>query len=345
MRRPVTPRGITAVLLVLLAGCVTEHDGLAGDPLDYEPVGSDGKADGVGATFHRDRVVSDAAFFDTAALDAAAVQAFLEATPYGGRSFLADERVSTGARFSAALVDIARARGLNPLVLLVTVQKEKGLISRTTAPPRHAIDFAFGCGCPDGGSCSSAFRGLDKQLACAADVLGDAADALAGGATTIAGFAPDLPKRVLDGVKVRPANRATAILYTYTPWILPGTGGNWLFWNIWRRYGTALGYAPALTMPFNEGFIGGACSADDECYFEGGLCRDGACSRPCTSACPDRAGGFATTFCAELGDGDFCVARCDDALAAGGCPAGQHCARANRPSDPTVSRDVCLPGP
>jgi hypothetical protein len=104
-------------------------------------------------------------------MTATSVQAFFERTPYGRRSFLAGERVGSGELLSSALVRAATERGINPIVLLVTLQKERGLVSLTTAPTRHSIDYAFGCGCPDGGSCSTAYKGLDKQLACAADAF------------------------------------------------------------------------------------------------------------------------------------------------------------------------------
>ena len=35
---------------------------------------------------------------------------------------------------------------------------------------------------------------------------------------------------------VTPANHATASLYAYTPWVLVGRGGNWLVWNISKKY-------------------------------------------------------------------------------------------------------------
>ncbi len=339
-------RALAAILLCASACTVVEGEGdlLEHDPLDYEELGADGKADGVLSVFYANRLVSDDAFFDSAAMTAADVQRFFEQTPYGRRSFLAGERVASGELLSSALARTAAERGLNPIVLLVTLQKERSLVSRTTAPSRHSIDYAFGCGCPDGGTCSLTYKGLDKQLACAADAFRRYADDLEAGGTTIAGFKPGLSTRVLDGVRVTPANRATAMLYTYTPWIQQGYGGNWLFWNIWRRYSMAVGYQSGLSAPFNEGFIGGACAADDECYYQGGVCRDGACSLSCTSVCPDRTGGFAQTFCVtdELDGLGWCVAQCDADLAISGCDAGQTCESRTRYNDPAVARDVCL---
>jgi hypothetical protein len=340
-------RAPIAILLCACA-CTTVVEGEDGpaelDPLDYEELAADGKADGVLSVFYASRLVSDDAFFDSGAMNAQSVQAFFERTPYGRRSFLAGERLASGELLSSALVRTAAERGINPIVLLVTLQKERGLVSRTTAPSRHSIDYAFGCGCPDGGSCSTAFKGLDRQLACAADAFRSYADDLDAGGTTIGGFKPGVSSRVLDGTRVTPANRATAMLYTYTPWIQQGYGGNWLFWNIWRRYSLGVGYRRGLSAPFNEGFIGGACAADDECFFQGGVCRDGACSQPCTSLCPDRAGGFATSFCVT-GDSDglgWCVAQCDEDLSTSGCDAGQVCESRARHGDPGVTREVCL---
>ena len=42
--------------------------------------------------------------------------------------------------------------------------------------------------------------------------------------------------RTLDPRSVTPANHATASLYAYTPWVLVGTGGTWLAWNVTRKY-------------------------------------------------------------------------------------------------------------
>ncbi|HLU65759.1 MAG TPA: hypothetical protein VKZ63_05760, partial [Kofleriaceae bacterium] len=291
-------RAVLALTLVAAAACtVPGEEGVELDELDYRDVAGSG----VLSEFIPSRLVSDDAFFHIEAMTAADVQSFFEATPYGRRSFLADEVMDTGELLSAALVRVAAEQGMNPLVLLVTLQKEAGLVSRSTAPSRQRVDYAFGCGCPDGRGCSSAYRGLDRQLACAAEHLRSYADAIEGGGTTIGGFAPGRATRVLDGVHVTPANKATAILYTYTPWILRGEGGNWLFWNVWQRYASALGYQRGMTAPFNEGFIGGACAADDDCFYDGGLCRDGFCTLDCDRLCPDRTGGFATTLCVTAG--------------------------------------------
>jgi hypothetical protein len=306
----------------------------------------DGKGDG-SSVFDRHRVIGDDTFVDTAIMDASSVQAFLEVTPYGTRSFLADERVN-GERVSDALVRVARGSGLNPLVLLAMLQKEAGLISRTRRPSTFLVDYAFGCGCHDGRGCATSLRGIDRQLECAVDVLRGSFDAGTNGDATNAGYRLGQSFTSLDDLRVTPQNRATLALYTYTPWVGQASrGGNWLFWNVFRKYADAVGYEAGLTRPFNEGFIGGACTTDSECAFTGGFCHTrGFCTLRCTASspyCPDRA-GHATTFCVDLdgtgsttGEG-LCVAQCD--AFSPRCLTGQSCEPMSRLGQSTT-HDVC----
>jgi hypothetical protein len=277
---------------------------------DFWPV--EDKADGVSATFNRHNVLDDA-FFTALGPDAAAVQAFLENTPYNGRrSFLADETVS-GRPVSEVLVEVAREHELNPILLLSRMQVEKSLVGKSSRPSQHSVDYAMGCGCPDNSGCSPAYRGLDKQLACAADVLrGKADESMAGTAQWRKGKT----RSTLDGLSITPQSHATAALYAYTPWVLTGQGGNWLVWNITKKYAAAIDSTP-------RGFIGSACTENDAelCEFEAGgeqgSCHAftdtqgqaaGICTIPCEGICPDGAGVI--TFCVELAQGQgSCVAK------------------------------------
>jgi hypothetical protein len=335
----------TVALLVLSCACSTGLQGEVHHELDFEPVASELKGDGVFDVFRRDHIVADDVFFERDAFSASEVQSFLEVTPYDSkRSFLADERMANGQSFSSALVAVAKSHNLNPLVLLVTLQKEAGLVSRTVRPRGDRVDFAFGCGCPDGQNCSNAFRGLDKQLACSAERMASYDSNLVLGEPTIAGWKPGKFKRTSEGINLNPANRSTAILYTYTPWVLEGSGGNWLFWNVWRRYSTHLGYSDGLTYPFNEGYIGAACSSDLDCYFTGARCDmnslgQGVCTQSCDRTCPDRPGAhWTTTFCIAGDDGGTCVAQCGDG---GTCAPGQLCRTRSRNGEVDVTRQVC----
>ena len=235
------------LLLVLVTACVADapdHD----EASDFDPVGgwSDGKADfsGVPAVFDRNQVVSDAVF-TTPAVDASGIQTFLEHSPYGNRSWLADYQVG-GVPFSERVVAIAAEHGIDPVMLIVRLQVESSVVSKAATPSSSTLAHATGCGCPDGGGCSSTFRGFEAQLECAAATYEKWYDA------SIAGTGPwreGHATRSLDGLTVTPRDHATASLYQYTPWVLPGRGGAWLTWNVTRRYLKAFDQAGTLHLP------------------------------------------------------------------------------------------------
>lgn len=221
--------------VIASAGCTEDTEPRSFDDheeaSDLEPYENE-KFDGPLATFSADLVVSDTLFEADEAVTAAGIQDMLEMSPYRKRSFLADEKIR-GVPFSQVVVNVARERGLNPLLLLARMQVEKSLISKTTRPSGNAVDFALGCGCHDGKKCDENFRGIDKQLACAAKTLRTHFDgSVAGTGAWKVGTA----KKTLDPQTVTPRSHATASLYAYTPWVLEGMGGNWLVWNVTRKY-------------------------------------------------------------------------------------------------------------
>lgn len=299
----------------------TDHD----EPLDFEPV--EGKADGVSESFNQNLVVDDDFFTASGALTPAAIQAFLEHTPYNRRSFLADEMVG-GRKFSEVLVEVAQAHEINPIMLLSRLQVEKSLVAKDTRPSGNSVDFAMGCGCPDNQPCNEAYRGIDKQIDCAATTLRKHYDGSVAGTGQ---WRKGAARNTLDPISITPQSHATASLYAYTPWVLTGSGGNWLVWNITKRYANALQIqVPQGPQP---GFVGSPCTEDLEslpeedqlayatCEFsasgENGFCFPftaasgeslGVCSLMCAGYCPDQ--GDVTTFCAELETGaGFCVAK------------------------------------
>jgi hypothetical protein len=96
----------------------------------------------------------------------------------------------------------------------------------------------MGCGCPDGDGCASSYRGFNRQVDCMAQLLREFVTQLEGDGTTISGWAVGRSKSTLDGYSVRPANTATAALYTYTPWVV----SNRDHYSIWRDLADAVGY-------------------------------------------------------------------------------------------------------
>lgn len=342
MSFPVRPfaHALAAAVSFALAACAdvpdepfVEHD----EPDDY--VVEKAAVQGLPVSFDRDHVMDDDFFTNAGAVTAADVQAFLEDTPYGRPSFLARERVG-GRLASEAIVAAAQAYDINPVVLLARMQVEKSLIGKSSRPSANSVDYAFGCGCPDGRACNRAYRGLDKQLECAAETLRQHFDGSADGTSP---WVRGVSRRSLDGLRVVPDNHATASLYSYTPWVLTGRGGNWLVWNVTTKYARALqdvmrapgevpneapggGVSPeAPESPVAPDFlraewIGDACTDDRSCRFANGtsgLCTrwsgatTGICTVSCEGLCPDLA-GHGSTFCVSaslLGgdDGGYCA--------------------------------------
>jgi hypothetical protein len=217
----------------------TEHD----EPADFEVDPADGKADGLPATFNQHNVVTDELFLDSGSMTVEEVQTFLEDSPYGSRSWLADYTAADGTSAAQALVNAATAKGISPLMLLARMQVESALVSKTSTPSTTKINRIMGCGCHDGAACLSQFRGFEKQLVCAADTLRKWYDASVDGTGD---WRRGKTSRTLDPKSVTPVNHATASLYQYTPWVLVGRGGNWLVWNVSRKY---------VRYALDEGFI------------------------------------------------------------------------------------------
>lgn len=258
---------------------------------------------GVPSNFDRDNIMSDALFEGReVGPTASQVQSFFERTPYGRRSWLADERIG-GRLVSEALHEAGERWRVNPLVILVRMQAEQGLVSATSRPNQRRRDWAFGCGCPDNRACDEQYRGLDKQLECAAKFLRVNYDRSAQREGNY--FHVGKSKRTLDGFTVRPDNHATAAHYNYTPHAGSRSNqtGAYLTWVIMRKYA---GFVEQMGPSRPSLFIGDACTQDDACTFSGGACMDtevgGMCTQSCAGTCPDQS-GKAPTFCVSLDGG------------------------------------------
>lgn len=343
---------IFAAISLLAFGCAAGEDDDptvlidARDYTDHETpedfaeavVSKTGATSGLPSRFDRNRVMDDGFFTAVDAVSAGQVQAFFETNPYGRRSFLADVRVN-GVTAAEAIVAESRAKGINPIVMIARMQVEKSLVAKTSNPGGNSLDYAFGCGCPDGRACNSAYRGLDKQIRCAADVLKRHYDGSVRGDGL---WNRGVGKRTLDPITVTPANHATSSLYAYTPWVLEGRGGNWLVWNITRRYAEHFATLGPVNLPdagapgaqpARDAWIGEACDDQAVCSYSNGLCAAGdgrgMCSQVCEGLCPDR-NGYATTFCVDaVAMGGDAAGRCtvyasshnDDCRALGMIPA------------------------
>lgn len=207
-------------------------------------VGVAGAASGASyATFDPGYLITDTVFYDAGAMSAAQVQTFLDdkgascRPAADGTACLKDYRQTTsdraatdrcraayvGAadeRASTIIAKVAQACGINPRVILVTLQKEQSLVTRTIAGADTTYRKAMGYGCPDTSACDTRYYGFFNQVYSAASQLRNYAlnpqnyKHKAGQTNAIAFH----PYTVCGSSQVFIRNQATASLYNYTPY-------------------------------------------------------------------------------------------------------------------------------
>ena len=222
------------------------------------------------SSFDKNNIITDGQLTDASTMTAAQIQSFLS----DQGSVLAN--YSFGGKTAAQRIyDDCQTHGINPQVVLVTLQKEKGLIKSATANPN-----LLAMGWNTGDSTTSDFA---NQIYYGTRQFKLYFNNLAG-----YGWSVGQPHSVSDGT-VTAANIASAGLYIYTPWIGQGgggqtnVGGNYLFWDLW--YNTFGFEAAASSVPqTSTGFywptgnsnLAGTCgtwlgrdSNSGGCYFDG----------------------------------------------------------------------------
>lgn len=235
--------------------------------------------------FTPNRLIEDAVFSDKTALgNSEGVQKFLESKQSvlanTSADFLARLKEPTNStlkvtlddprpnldrlRTAAELIwDASQSSGINPQVIIVTLQKEQGLITaRKNATPEQLqtpLDYAMGFGCPDSGGCGALYKGFYYQLFGNVDsennrYLG-ASKSLMKSFTTPGGRGPFYNGAVskigntivlgntlggYTGVEAQQTvvleNAATAALYRFTPHVFNGNYNFWRYMNQWFRY-------------------------------------------------------------------------------------------------------------
>ncbi|MBU1975110.1 MAG: M15 family metallopeptidase, partial [Nanoarchaeota archaeon] len=223
------------------------------DPMHFEWVGDPSRANEAFVDQNVDEditstevdfsmLIQDTEFLDTMVTQEQ-IQAFLEkhtgvlSRPISGERDLP----------SKIIYDAAQDSGINPVVMLATLQKEQSLISKKN-PGESALNWAAGCGCRDNSKCDTKNKGFKKQVACMADTFKNRYND---------GEKSGMPKEMkginYDGTctknpnkkgidKLMVANAATYALFKYTPHTVdicldkqPG-GGNYLFAIYFRQY-------------------------------------------------------------------------------------------------------------
>lgn len=189
-------------------------------------------------------IISDEAFYNSSALSASQIEAFLEergascvpaadGTPclndytadtpaVAATSYCAAITAVAGNTSAGIIAAVAQACGINPQVFLVLLQKEQGLVTASgggLTATRYAR--ATGAGCPDFQNCDSSLGNFFRQIYGAGERFQkyrahpDSYNHQAGQTEQIA-YSPE-PSCGAAAVTVR--NQATAGLYNYTPFV------------------------------------------------------------------------------------------------------------------------------
>jgi hypothetical protein len=218
---------------------------VAGEQPSYASVsatGSPAAAEGVKAAdlslFRPGNIISNEVFFDSTTMTEGQIDSFLrQQVPrcQAGYTCLKDFTQTTtsraadsycgayagGASESAARIiyKVAQACGINPQVLIVTLEKEQGLVTHTW-PSDWRYGAAMGQGCPDTAGCDVRYNGFYNQMYGAARQFriyteGRYFTYYAPGKTWNVRYSPDA---ACGSSPVYIENQATANLYYYTPY-------------------------------------------------------------------------------------------------------------------------------
>ena len=152
------------------------------------------------------QLISDKEFTDTGALDSVGIQAFLD----DSNSFLSDYK-ENGVSAAQIIFDAAQKSGLNPYVILTTMEKENSLISRQKQPKESLLAASMGYGYTDGGTYTAGAKSFSGQVNKGAELLAKLYKE-AQSQTFPMKFKADYGKH-----KVQLDNAATLALFQYTP--------------------------------------------------------------------------------------------------------------------------------
>ena len=231
--------------------------------------GSEGTENAVtAAKFDKNHLIDDDVLMDDRAVSVQKIQSFLDRTPYGTQSPLANYRDANGAPAAQLLHDAAVSYGVNPITLLVRIEMENGLVSApealaaddagaddagletpTSTGIAKKIDNAFNCG---------RALGLEAQAGCATRSVARAMMLLESGKEAPGGWKRGAALKSKDSVTITPVNAATAAIYAYTPYVgeagggtkgVAGAAGHMVLWN---QFAKALKYKGA-TCPADAG--------------------------------------------------------------------------------------------
>jgi hypothetical protein len=191
---------LACALCVALAGCGSSSESDSGDDQDVK-----------NASVDPSNLITDDELEGGDDIDAEGIQTVLEKH----HSYLAGYEDDSGKRASEIIADAAHGANIRATYLLARIQGESSLIESGAS---RNLTRATGCGCSDGAKCNTAV-GFGPQVKCAANLMRAYLQEMEDKGATRTGWRVGHAKNTLDPCAVTPANRATAAMYTYTPWV------------------------------------------------------------------------------------------------------------------------------
>lgn len=171
---------------------------------------------------YNNRIIDDQVFLNSGAMSAGQIQTFLNSKVASCGNGFCLRNYSQGGKSAAQIIaDVSGSVGVNPQVLLATLQKEQSLVTNP-APSQHALGFAMGYGCPEGPGCNPAYNGFTNQVTLGARLLRAGTARNCGDNGLLPGWWVNPKWRAgqtvtVDGRATLMETCATGSLYNYTP--------------------------------------------------------------------------------------------------------------------------------
>ena len=173
---------------------------------------------------YNSRIIDDSIFTNSGSMSIASIQAFLNAkvpTCRTGYTCLKDF-TENGKSAAQIIFEQASAFGINPQVILVTLQKEQSLVTDDW-PIAAQYQTAMGYGCPESQpTCDAQYYGFTNQVTLGTKVMRVGVDRNCGNSSSYPGWVIDPRWRLgntttVDGKATLIQTCATGSLYSYTP--------------------------------------------------------------------------------------------------------------------------------
>ncbi len=186
--------------------------------------------------FNPENIIDDSVFTDNKSMSAADIQNFLNSKNSvclknlqvlglydDNRDGLGDEPYGKGKNIKVSAATLIKQAAdlydISPKVIMVTLQKEQGLITRTDCP-QWRYNTALGYGCPDSAPCDDSAYGFTRQVDYGVWHFKGFFNDTYPVPPTVPGskFIAYNPDGSCGGKTINIRNRATAALYSYTPY-------------------------------------------------------------------------------------------------------------------------------